>query len=49
MRDAAWFALYQAALSGSARSIFISKRKIVSRAMTIADEATRQLNQHNNE
>lgn len=42
-RDSMWFHLFQAALQGTAVNIFLSKEKIVRKAIAIADEATRQL------
>lgn len=43
-RDAYWFNIFLSALNGCSSNILLSKKRIVKRAIAIADEAHKELN-----
>lgn len=45
IRDAYWSKIFLSALNGCSRNIFLSKERIVKRAISIADEAQKELNE----
>lgn len=46
MIDSCWFSLFDKALIGCSGNIFLSKKMVVKRAIAIADEAYKKLNEN---
>ena len=46
MIDSCWFSLFDKALIGCSGNIFLSKKRVVKRAIAIADEAFKELNEN---
>lgn len=45
-RDAYWSKMFLSALNGCSSNILLSKKRIVKRAIAIADEAVKELNEN---
>lgn len=46
IRDAYWSQIFLSALNGCSKNTFLSKKRIVKRAIAIADEAVKELNEN---